>query len=238
MRNILAVYALRRAMSAVWAEAASSRSVTSTWPARSTTTTEVWKPFDWHSASAASAIVFARPSDRVFCMTMLCAAAADARSAATLTTQTTFDHRTIDPPSVSRCRADDLINRALVHQFLQARLVDARYPAEHKTRVPGMLGSPSGHLDQVLQGARANGGEHFGIPTAREDLHEVDDLVAVGPLAGRQQRDESVNPDALRQVFLGLEQDVESPRRVVSHGAVDVETCLNQGINLCDRGPC
>src|SRR5258705_9203619 len=75
MRNMRAVYALRRAMSAVCAVACSSRRITSTCAARSTTATEVLKPFDLHSAWAASAIVFAMPSERLRCMTTPCACA-------------------------------------------------------------------------------------------------------------------------------------------------------------------
>src|SRR5204863_10185955 len=60
----------------VCALAPSSRSATIVCPARSTTTTDVLKPLALHSAIAASAIVFARPSESVFCMTTFCADAA------------------------------------------------------------------------------------------------------------------------------------------------------------------
>src|SRR5258705_10136722 len=70
-----AVYALRRAISAVCAVACSSRMITSTWPARSTTATDVLKPFALHSACAASAMIFAIPSERLRCITMPCAPA-------------------------------------------------------------------------------------------------------------------------------------------------------------------
>src|SRR6516162_9414726 len=131
---------------------------------------------------------------------------------------------------MSRCGTDDLINRALVRQFLQEGLVDARHPAEHETCVPRMVASPSGHLRQVLEGARTNGCEHLGIPRPREDLHQVDDLVVVGPLAGLEQRNESVNPDACCQVAPGFEQDVEGTHGVVSHRAVDVKTCVTRAL--------
>src|ERR1700733_8240345 len=69
MRNIRAVKALRRAISATCAVACSSRSSTSNWPARSTTAAAVWKPFALHSASVASAIVLAIASDKTRCVT-------------------------------------------------------------------------------------------------------------------------------------------------------------------------
>ena len=74
--NIRAVYAFRRAISAVCAVAFSSRSMTSTCPARSTTTADVLKPLALHSASVASAIVLAMARDIDFCVTRLCAASA------------------------------------------------------------------------------------------------------------------------------------------------------------------
>src|SRR5438034_2798041 len=47
--------------------------ITSTWPARSTTAAEVLNPFALHSASAASAIVFAIARERLRCVTTPCA---------------------------------------------------------------------------------------------------------------------------------------------------------------------
>ncbi len=65
----MAVYALPRAMSIVAGLASSSRSTTSRVPERSTTATLVWKPRPLHSASAASAMIFAAFSDRIFWVT-------------------------------------------------------------------------------------------------------------------------------------------------------------------------
>ena len=64
-----AVYALRRAISTVMGSACSSRKITITWPARSTTATAVRKTFSLHAASAASAIVFAIGNERLRCVT-------------------------------------------------------------------------------------------------------------------------------------------------------------------------
>src|ERR1041385_4783140 len=59
MRNIRAVYALRRAISAVCAVACSSLKMTITWPGRSTTAAAGLEAFDLHALIVPSAAVFA-----------------------------------------------------------------------------------------------------------------------------------------------------------------------------------